>query len=155
MKVVLATHKTDQYLGVNKYFYLLGKYLRKLGVKVLIVVDSPKGMGIVKELCGDIDVQVLGPTVTNPVDTLRYCRNLSWYLTGCEHNILHCGHVLPYFYLTNKNRQAVVFQPFGNELFTLSGRGMNPLYCKLAQPILRSCGEKADVLLAEGEFQVE
>ena len=46
-----------------------------------------------------------------------------------------------------------MFQPFGNELFTLAGRGISRLYCWCAQPVLRFCGEHADVLLAEGPFQ--
>jgi len=156
MKVVLATHRTNQWLGVNKYFYLLGKHLAKLGVDVQIIVDSYVGAKRVGQICGDsVDVHRLEPTATNVLSTMRYCRILDWSLTSIDFDILHCGHVLPYFYLRNKYRKPVVFQPFGNELFTLSGRGMNPLYCKLAQPVLRSCGNNADVLLAEGKFQFD
>ena len=86
---------------------------------------------------------------------MRYCRNLAQFLDSLDFDILHCGHVLPYFYLKRERRKPVVFQPFGNELFTLSGRGMNAVYCKFAQPILRFCGDNADVLLAEGEWQIE
>lgn len=154
MRIVLATHRTNQWLGVNKYFYLLSKYLSKLGVEVTIIVDSMKGVSIIRDCC-DIAIHTvyIPPTVTNPLNTLRYCRNLSKYLADSDFDILHCGHILPYFYLKRKQRKPVVFQPFGNELFTLAGRGMNSLYCKLAQPILRYCGEHADVLLSEGEFQ--
>ena len=155
MRVVLATHRTNQWLGVNKYFYLLGKYLSLLGVEVTIIVDSMKGASIIRDCC-DITTHTvyIPPTVTNSLNTLRYCRNLSKYLAGNrDFDILHCGHILPYFYLKRKQRKPVVFQPFGNELFTLADRGMNSLYCKLAQPILRYCGEHADVLLSEGWFQ--
>jgi len=186
VKVVLATHRTNQWLGVNKYFYLLGKYLSKLGVEVTIVVDSMKGATAVRESC-DITTALLNsisrkprirtvyipPTAINPIATLRYCRNLSNYLaSNRDFDILHCDHILPYAYLKRewyvertvsgktmtyyrRRRKPVVFQPFGNELFTLAGRGMNRLYCKMAQPVLRFCGENADVLLAEGEFQIE
>jgi glycosyltransferase involved in cell wall biosynthesis len=52
-----------------------------------------------------------------------------------------------------RDRKKVIFQPFGNELFTLAGKGLNNTYCKLAQPVLKYCGHKADILLAEGKFQ--
>ena len=157
MKVVLATHRTNQYLGVNKYFYLLAKHLVKLGVGVHIIVDSEKGYQTIKEICPEAAGTVLHPTANTVVSTAQYAKVLSSFLSSWGHNfdLLHCGHVLPYFYLKRERRKAVVFQPFGNELFTLSGRGMNPIYCKLAQPILRFCGNNADVLLAEGEFQVD
>jgi glycosyltransferase involved in cell wall biosynthesis len=156
MKVVLATHKTNQWLGVNKYFYLLGKHLWDLGVDVTVIVDSHQGVNIVRQVCGDtVKVKELSPTADTVVSTAQYARQLAWNLTSIEHDILHCGHVLPYFYLGNKYHRPVIFQPFGNELFTLEGRGMNRIYCKLAQPVLRYCGEKADVLLAEGDWQLD
>ena len=164
MRVVLATHRTNQWLGVNKYFYLLGKYLARMDVQVRFVVDSAKGVEAVKEICDsseNIEIVKLSPTATNPVSTLIYCDVLSSYLANHkDFDILHCGHILPYLYLLygkllKAKRKPVVFQPFGNELFTLAGRGINKRYCKLAQPILRYCGEHADVLLSEGEFQNE
>ena len=159
MKVVLATHRTNQWLGVNKYFWLLGKYLARMGVQVRFVIDSPRGVDLIKQCCDsseNIEVVGLGPVATNPVSTMMYCDILSNYLSGHDDfDILHCGHVLPFFYLMRKNRKPVVFQPFGNELFTLAGRGINKWYCKMAQPILRYCGEKADILLSEGKFQTE
>ena len=173
MKVVLATHKTNQWLGVNKYFYLLGKHLAKLGVEVTIIVDSMKGVKAVNQCC-DITTHTvyIPPTVNTVISTMQYCHNLAKQLKDMDFDILHCGHVLPYVYLKKDiyvkttrsrretsyyryHRKPVVFQPFGNELFTLAGRGMNRIYCKMAQPILRSCGENADVLLAEGEFQID
>ena len=164
MRLVLATHRTNQWLGVNKYFYLLGKYLAKMGIQVRFVGDSPKGVENIKEICDsseNIEIVKLSPTATNPVSTLVYCDVLSSYLVNHkDFDILHCGHILPYLYLLSgkllkEKRKPVVFQPFGNELFTLAGRGINKWYCKLAQPILRYCGEHADVLLSEGEFQNE
>jgi len=158
MKVVLATHRTNQRLGVNKYFYLLGKYLAKAGVDVNIIVDSAKGAIAVEEIAeGGVKIVILGPTALGAVSTIRYCHNLSSYLTTHpDFDILHCGHVLPFFYLVQlarSKRKPVVFQPFGNELFTLAGRGLNRYYCQAAQPMLRLCGERADILLIEGKFQ--
>ena len=157
MKVMLATHRTNQWLGVNKYFYLLGKYLARLGVEVNIIVDSMGGYDAVREICGDsVDIVTLGPTALGPISTARYCRNVANYLEGHQDfDVLHCGHVVPFFYLAAKKRHPVVFQPFGNELFTLAGDGLNSWYCWMAQFVLRYCGEHADVLLAEGEFQLE
>lgn len=157
MRVVLATHKTNQWLGVNKYFYLLGKYLARLGVDVRIVVDAPEGCLAVREICGgSVEVVLLFPTAVGVLKTARYCWNLSRYLASHrDFDILHCGHVLPFFYLMRRQRKPVVFQPFGNELFTLAGRGMSKWYCRLGQPILRYCGDHSSVLLSEGKFQNE
>lgn len=156
MRVILATHRTTEWLGVNKYFYLLAKHLTKLGVHVDVIVDSMYGVDALKEICGDsVEPIKLGPTALGPVSTARYCRNLAQYLgKDDDFDILHCGHVLPFLYLTKRGRRPVVFQPFGNELFTLAGNGMNSWYCRMAGFVLRFCGEQADVLLAEGDFQV-
>lgn len=154
MKIILATHKTSQRLGVSKYFYLLGKYLTELGVEVRIIVDSQEGVPIVQDVFPEADIVVLNPESTTAINTAQYCWNLSRYLTEhLEFDILHCGHVLPFFYLMRRNRKPVIFQPFGNELFTLAGRGISRWYCRIAQPVLRYCGEKSDILLSEGEFQ--
>ena len=83
MKVVLATHRTNQWLGVNKYFYLLGKYLAELGVDVLVIVDSAEGIFRGYQSVGDetvgIGIKWEPPTATNQISTLRYCRNLCRY----------------------------------------------------------------------------
>ena len=157
MRVILATHRTNEWLGVNKYFYLLGKYLARLGAEVRVIVDSTRGCDAVREICGDsVDTITLGPTALGPISTARYCRNVANYLERHQDfDLLHCGHVLPFFYLGKKKRRLVVFQPFGNELFTLAGNGLNRWYCGMAQRVLRYCGEKADVLLAGGDFQLE
>lgn len=150
MRVVIATHNTPQWLGINKYFYMLAKYLK--GVDVSIVVDSPVGRDKVAEIC-DVPVTVLSPVATGGMATMRYCWNLGKYLKGQDFDILHCGHVLPFFYLMNRKHRPVVFQPFGNEAFTLAGRGMNATYCKLIQPIVRYCAHKSTVVVSEGLFQ--
>ena len=155
MRVVLAAHGTIRWLGVNKYFYLLGKYLARLGVDVDIIVDSPEGIRAAREVCGDsVYIVCLGPIATGVVSTMRYCRNLARYLMRHSNfDILHCGHVLPFFYLGELGRRPVVFQPFGNELFTLAGRGLNKWYCRVARRVLRYCAEHADVVVSEGAFQ--
>jgi len=155
MRIVLAVHGTNRWLGVNKYFYLLGKHLARLGVDVEIIVDSPEGVRAVREVCGhSVYIACLGPVATGIVATVRYCRNLARHLARQSNfDILHCGHVLPFFYLQELRRRPVVFQPFGNELFTLAGRGLNKWYCLMAQPVLRYCAEHSDILLSEGQFQ--
>ena len=154
MRVVLATHNTRNRLGVNKYFYLLAEQLARLGVDVQIIVDSMDGALAVLETCHrPVKVTLLEPTASGGLATARYCQNLRTYLLDrSDFDVLHCGHVLPFFYL-HEGHRPVVFQPFGNELFTLAGRGIGRLYCWLAQPILRFCGEYSDVLLTEGTFQ--
>ena len=148
MKVVLATHSTDKWLGVNKYFYLLAKYI---DADVTVIVDSQKGIESVREICGNkVNIIRLKPTATGGIKTIEYCTAISNYLMDhTDFDVLHCGHVLPFVYLLNKYRNPVVFQPFGNELFTLPPT----LYRRMARPILRYCGNHADVTLAEGAFQ--
>lgn len=156
MRVVLAAHNTAQWLGVNKYFYLLAGHLADLGVNVRVIVDAVEGLDAVHSVCGTrhVSTRLLKPTATGGPSTARYCWNLNKYLLAeVDFDVLHCGHILPFFYLMNEERKPVVFQPFGNELFTLAGRGLNRWYCKAAQPVLRFCGERADMLLAEGDFQ--
>ncbi len=155
MRVVLATHRTNEWLGINKYFYLLGKYLVRLGVDVRIVVDSVRGRDMVREITEDVEVVCRGPMVRGLLSTVLYSDDLAEYLRRIDFDVLHCGHVLPFFYLTQRERKPVVFQPFGNELFTLAGRGLNRWYCRVAQPILRFCATHADVVVSEGSFQQE
>ena len=152
MKVILAVSGTDKYFGMPKYFYLLANQLSNLGVDVELVIDSNR-TDIVKEYT-DVKVTCLQPLVKDSVSTLQFCWNLNRYLLKQKFDLLHTCHVLPYFYLMNKQRRKVVFQPFGNELFTLENKGLGKLHCKIAQPILRYCGHNADVLLAEGQFQL-
>lgn len=154
MRVVLATHRTNEWLGVNKYFYLLGKYLARLGVDVKIIVDSERGIEIAKEIAGDLEVVKCGSTASGVLATMWYCDSVCAHLLKHpDFDVLHCGHVLPFFYLTQPERKPVVFQPFGNELFTLAGNGLNRWYCRAAQFVLRYCAEHADVVVSEGTFQ--
>jgi len=152
MKVILAVSGTDRYYGMPKYFYLLSNHLLKLGVEVKLVIDSDK-VEIVREY-SDVPITCLRPLVKNSLSTMQFCLNLNKYLLKQEFDVLHTCHVLPYFYLMNKKRKPVVFQPFGNELFTLQDKGLGKVHSKLAQPILRYCGHNCDVLLAEGHFQL-
>jgi glycosyltransferase involved in cell wall biosynthesis len=153
MKVRLAVCGTNRYFGLPKYFYLMAKYLKKNYVDVELIIDSQSGLDKLHEIC-DIDATVLSTEVNGAISTAGFALELSDYLMeNPDFDILHTCHVNPYFYLMCKDRRKVVFQPFGNELFTLSGKGINPLYCKLAQPVLRHCGHRADALLAEGMFQ--
>lgn len=151
MKILLAIHKSDRYYGIPKYYYLLANKLKNLEVSVKLVIDSDR-LDIVRQYT-DVEVVTLNPLAKDNLSTMRYCWNLSKYLQREDFDILHTCHILPYFYLMNKQHKPVVFQPFGNELYTLAGKGLNNLHCKLSQPILRYCGHNSDVLLAEGKFQ--
>lgn len=157
MRIVIAAHGTERYSGIPKYSYLLAIALAKKGIDVLVILDSSHGQHKLQELCSndaDIRTSIVSPPVGNSLSMAKYSWNLARYLAGNrDFDILHTSHVTPYFYLRRRHRKPVVFQPFGNELFTLAGKGLNSLYCKLAQPILRYCGNKADVLVSEGEFQ--
>ena len=157
MRVVIAVHGTERYSGIPKYSYLLALALAKKGIDVKVVMDSPLGQQQLSGLCTNgvtPETTVIGPPVRDFLSTAQFSLNLSRYLSeNTEFDILHTTHVTPFFYLLRRNRKKVVFQPFGNELFTLAGRGLNSLYCKLTQPILRLCGNRADALVSEGEFQ--
>ncbi len=157
MRVVIAVHGTERYSGIPKYSYLLALELARKGVNVRVVMDSPVGQHKLRALCHDATIPetaVVGPPVRSALSTARYSFNLSRYLAKNDNfDILHTTHLTPFFYLLRRNRKKVVFQPFGNELFTLAGRGLNRFYCKLKQPVLQLCGRRADVLVSEGEFQ--
>ena len=157
MRVVIAVHGTERYSGIPKYSYLLALALARKGVNVKVIMDSPLGQQQLSGLCTNgvtPETTVIGPPVRDFLSTAQFSLNLSRYLSeNTEFDILHTTHVTPFFYLLRRNRKKVVFQPFGNELFTLAGRGLNSLYCKLTQPILRLCGNRADALVSEGEFQ--
>jgi len=153
LRVALAVCGTDKYFGLPKYFYLLAKYLKSNGVKVDLIIDSSFGLSKAYEIC-NVPIVISYPRVRNAITTMQFSYHVSKYLLESPvHDIFHTCHVNPFFYLTHKKRTPVVFQPFGSELFTLAGKGLNKTYCKLAQPVLRYCGHNADVLLAEGQFQ--
>lgn len=151
MRVALAVSGTNKYFGMPKYFYLLAEHLDRLKVEVNLFIDS-NNINMVREFT-NVPVFSLKPLVHDNLSTFQFCWNLNKILHKYNFDILHTCHVLPYFYLMNKKRKPVVFQPFGNELFTLEGKGIGKLQCKLGQPILRFCGHHADMLLMEGEFQ--
>jgi glycosyltransferase involved in cell wall biosynthesis len=151
MKVVLAVSGTDKYFGMPKYYYMLGNELDKLGIDIELIIDSDR-VDLVREFT-QVKVTTIKPLAKGFISTVMFCKNLSNYLKTINFDIIHTCHVLPFFYLMERDRKKVIFQPFGNELFTLAGKGLNNTYCKLAQPVLKYCGHKADILLAEGKFQ--
>lgn len=154
MRVVLAVCGTKQYFGMPKYFYFLTKHLIQRGVDVEVIVDCKEGVYKVHEVVENVRVKVIGPAASNALTTAFFCWNVGQYLAWkSDFDIFHTCHVIPYFYLLTSDRKPVVFQPFGNELFSLEGKGMNKYYCKLAQPVLRYCGHNADALAMEYEAQ--
>lgn len=170
MKVVLAVCNTGRYLGINKYFYLLAKHLILNGVEVELIVDSEEGIRHFCEVFRDkeadanyaplknLNFKIISPTaggLLNVPATAAWCWNLSQYLQLKEFDILHTPHINPIFYLMRKNHKPVVFQPFGNELFSLeeTATGYKKLYYKAFQPVLRYCGHNCDALAVEGMFQ--
>lgn len=156
MRIVIAVHGTKDYTGISKYSYLLAIALVERGVDVSVIVDSPIGHQRINELYPGLGIKtsVVEPSVTGGLSMAKFSYNLAKYLEKhTDFDILHTSHVTPFFYLMLKNHKPVVFQPFGNELFTLAGRGLNRLYCLMAQPVLRYCGHHADRLISEGEFQ--
>ena len=157
MRVILTVYGTKGYSGLPKYFYFLAKHLALNHIDVEIIVDSsdahrklyeviPKNLGVPLP-----KLKVIGPAVTGMVSKALFSYNISRYLKGKDFDILHSCDVLPYFYLRQKNRKPVVFQPFGNELFQTRGRDIRRLFYF----VLRSCGQKADALAIEGERQLE
>jgi len=163
MKVLIACCGTSHYYGFPKYFYLLAKYLAKQGIEVELVIDSEKGREKVKEVCGDVRSTVIRPATGVGANVLRrslYSLTLARYLRNKSFDILHTGGTIPFAYLHIKNRIPTVFQPFGNESFThlnvlQMSSPMQMFYRLLAQPVWRYCGSHADVIAAEGEFQIE
>ena len=176
MRVVLAACGTNHYCGLPKYFYFLAKHLILNGIEVEFIVDSRNGVRHFEEVLGELryppyrkdipessrysEVKVIGPMCQERFSfaaTAIWCWRVAQYLKAAKFDILHCGHVTPYFYLRQRDRRPVVFQPFGNELITFEKiyKGISSLYYKASQGVLRYCGEKADVLLAEAEWQFD
>lgn len=167
MKVVLAVCGTSQYRGLPKYFYFLAKHLamRKTGIFVELIVDSEVGVNRMYEVAGCMEdmphPKVIGPACQedrwNAPKTALWAWRVAQYLKNKEFDVFHCGHITPYFYLKHANRRPVVFQPFGNEsaAFGEVYSGLSKWYYKLSQGVLRSCGQEANVLLAEADWQLE
>jgi len=159
LKVILATCGTKHYCGLPKYFYFLAKHLVNNGVEIEFIVDTEQGIEHLAEVCQGIKTTLIKPTCQerfNAPATALWCWRVAQYLKGQEFDLLHCGHVTPYFYLMQKSRKPVVFQPFGNELFAFEEiyTGVQRLFYKAMQGVLRYCGQKADILLAEGDWQL-
>lgn len=151
MRVVLTVYDTKGYSGLPKYFYYLAKHLALNGIDVEVLVDSKDRVRKLREITNIPQLKILGPEVTGMVSKARYSWNIAKYLKDKDFDILHACDVLPYFYLRQKNRKPVVFQPFSNELFQLGGRDIRRFFYF----VLRSCGQKADALAVVGEWQLD
>ncbi len=157
MRVVLTVGGTAGYGGLLKYFYLLARHLALNHIDVEVIVDSSDGQAKLYEVTqGIVDVplpqtKVIGPTVTGIVSKALFVYNIAKYLKNKDFDILHSCDVFPYFYLMQKDRKPVVFQPFSNELFQVGGRDIRRLFFF----VLRSCGRKADALAIIGEWQMD
>ena len=133
-------------------------------IDVEIIVDSNYGMRKVYEIMPrNVDVplpqvkvvrprvRVVGPTIPCMVSKALYSYNVARYLKNKDFDILHSCDVLPYFYLRQKNRKPVLFQPFSNELFQMGGRDIR----RLLFFVLRSCGRKADAVAVIADWQLD
>ena len=152
MRVVLTVYGAKGYSGLPKYFYFLAKHLVLKGVDVEVILDSSDRLARLYEIMPTLSVQatVVGPPVTGMVSKAKYSLNIARYLKDKDFDILHSCDVLPYFYLGQKNRKPVVFQPFSNEMFQLGG-GIR----RLLHFVLRSCGQNADALAVVGDWQMD
>lgn len=157
MRVVLTVYGTKGYSGIPKYFYFLAKHLALNYVDVEVIVDSSDGCGKLYEVIPQNaniplpQAKVLGPVVTGMVSKALFSYNIAQYLKDKDFDILHSCDVLPYFYLRQKNRKPVVFQPFSSELFQMGGRDIR----RLLFFVLRSCGRKADALAVIAGWQLD
>ena len=167
MRVVLAACGTNHYYGLPKYFYFLAKHLTANGIEVEFIGDSLRVYEHLHEVLNSRffpkimpQVMAIGPMCQERFSfaaTAIWCWKVAQYLHNANFDVLHCGHVTPYFYLKQRSRRPVVFQPFGNELISFEKVYSGParLYYKVSQSVLRYCGEKADVLLAEADWQLD
>lgn len=151
MRVVLATYGSKEYSGLPKYFYFLAKHLALNGIEVEVLLDSPDRIERLREITPLAKATVLSPPVTGMVSKALYSLNIARYLKDKDFDILHACDVLPYFYLHQRHRKPVVFQPFSNELFQIGGGDIR----RLLYFVLRSCGQRADALAVVGEWQME
>lgn len=151
MRVVLTVYGSKEYSGLPKYFYFLAKHLALNGIDVEVLLDSPDRVERLREITPLAKATVLSPPVTGMVSKALYSLNIARYLKDKDFDILHACDVLPYFYLHQRNRKPVVFQPFSNELFQIGGRDIRRLFYF----VLRSCGQRADTLAVVGDWQME
>ena len=162
MKVIMAYQAAYpfhyHYTGSVKYVYYLSKYLVKYGLDVEIVTSLNSGKKRT-EIYDGIKYTLLPPSTDRRVTALwclLFSINLARYLKKKRFDILHGYEVVPYAYLHLRNRAPVVYQPFGNEGLTISHtRPLAKIYEQiLVKPFWRYCGANADVIAAEGDFQL-
>ena len=166
MKVIIACREVYPfhygYSGSPKYIYNLSKYLVKQGVD-LEIVTSLHGGKRRSEIYDGIKYTLVPPR-TNRRFTALWCLlfgiNLARYLKGKDFDVLHAYDVAPYAYLHLKNRAPVLYQPFGNEGLNMpkwvKRNALLKFYDRFwAGPVWRYCGSHAELVAAEGDFQVE
>ncbi len=166
MKVIMACREVYPfhygYSGSPKYIYNLSKYLVKQGVDVEITTSLNSGKRRT-EIYDGIKYTLIPPRTDRRLTAL-WCTlfgiNLAQYLRGKDFDILHAYDVVPYVYLHLKNRAPVLYQPFGNEGLNMSKWVKRNVLLKLhdrfwAKPVWRYCGAHAELVAAEGDFQVE
>jgi len=163
MKIVIACFGTSHYHGAAKYFYFLAKHLARQGIEVEIIVDSDKGRERLEKVCNNVKSTIIHPSTGDKINILGrslYSMNLARYLKNESFDILHTYAVIPYVYLHMKNRAPTVWQALGNEAFNLPSvlkiRDVTKIFLHfLAQPVWRYCGTQANIIAAEGNFQIE
>lgn len=160
MKVEIAVCGTKHYFGLPKYFYFLAKHLIRKGVEVEVILDSVEGVDHLIEVIDKVMYKVIPPACQgkhNLLATPLWCWKVAQYLKRKQFDILHCGHVTPFFYLMQSHRKPVVFQPFDNELLKFGNTfsGLKGRIYRAEGGVLEYCGKKSDALLAEGEWQLE
>ena len=153
------------YSGSPKYIYYLSKYLIKHGVDVEIVTSLNNGKER-SEVYDNIKYTLLS-TLTNsklyylrPLEFFLFSLRSARYLKKNSFDILHGFDMAPFFYIRFGKDVPVVYQPFGNEGFTIpSVTEGKPLYKTYhwvtSRVVWKYCGTNADVIAAEGEFQVD
>lgn len=151
MKVILTAYGASGYSGLPKYFYFLAKHLEDNGIKTEVIVDSQDRVQKMREVNRVSKATAISPPVTGMLSKARFSLNVAQYLANADFDVLHSCDVIPYFYLMQKNRKPVLFQPFSSELFQIGGRDIRRLFYF----VLRSCGQKAEALAAVGDWQLD
>ena len=153
------------YSGSPKYIYYLSKYLVKEGVDVEIVTSLNEGKERT-EVYDNIKYTLLSPNTNSKIYALRplqyflFSSRLVKYLKRKNFDILHGYDIVPYFYLRAGKNVPVVYQPFGNEGFTIPnvvvGRPLYKTYHRItAKVVWKYCGANSDAIAAEGDFQLD
>lgn len=163
MKVVMACWGTSSYVGGSKYLYYLAKHLVRNGINVEFVVDSDKGKEKLKEVDNSIKCTIVGPSKGKRLTglwSLLYSINLARYLKSISFDILHTCDMFAFAYLHLRTRVPVLYQPWGMEAFTspapIRRRRLMKIYRQIViRPLWRYCGSHAEIVAAEGDFQIE